>query len=63
VWCRAFWAMKRYYIDKVMLFFKWHDFSAPNTASYGSYLLGALGLGLLCYGIFNFIRAFYEKLA
>jgi hypothetical protein len=34
-----------------------------EEASYGSYLLGALGLGLLCYGIFNFIRAFYEKLA
>ena len=31
-----------------------------ESASYGSYLLGALGLGLLCYGIFNFIRARYE---
>jgi hypothetical protein len=31
-----------------------------ESASYGSYLLGALGLGLLCYGLFNFIRARYE---
>jgi type IV secretory pathway VirB2 component (pilin) len=31
-----------------------------ESASYGSYFLGALGLGLLCYGLFNFIRARYE---
>ncbi len=30
-------------------------------ASYGSYLLGAVGLGLACYGLFNFIRARYES--
>jgi len=35
-------------------------FQFLESASYGSYLLGALGLGLLCYGIFNFIRARYE---
>ncbi len=27
----AFWALKRCYIKKLMLFFKWHDFSAPIT--------------------------------
>jgi hypothetical protein len=27
----------------------------------GSYLLGALGIGLLAYGIFNFVRARYER--
>jgi hypothetical protein len=32
-----------------------------QEASYGSFLLGALGAGLACYGIFNFIRAGYEK--
>lgn len=31
-----------------------------EDASYGSYLLGALGVGLVCYGIFNFVRARYE---
>ncbi|MFN2439614.1 MAG: DUF1206 domain-containing protein [Chitinophagaceae bacterium] len=31
-----------------------------ESTNYGSYLLGAVGLGLLCYGIFNFIRARYE---
>ena len=30
-------------------------------ASYGAYLLGAVGAGLICYGIFNFIRARYEN--
>ncbi len=35
-------------------------FRFVENASYGSYLLAALGLGLLCYGIFNFIRARYE---
>lgn len=30
-------------------------------ASYGSYLLGAVGLGLCCYGLFSFIRAKFEK--
>lgn len=32
-----------------------------ETASFGSYLLGALGIGLICYGIFNFIRARFER--
>jgi hypothetical protein len=32
-----------------------------ERASYGSYLLGTLGLGLFCYGLFNFIRAGYER--
>lgn len=31
-----------------------------QSASYGSYLLAALALGLMAYGIFNFIRARYE---
>jgi hypothetical protein len=29
--------------------------------SYGSYLLGAVGVGLICYGIFNFVRVRYES--
>jgi len=32
-----------------------------ESAPYGSYLLGALGLGLACYGAFNFFRARYER--
>jgi hypothetical protein len=28
---------------------------------FGSYLMGALGLGLVAYGVFNFIRARYEN--
>lgn len=32
-----------------------------ETSPFGSYLLGALGLGLIAYGIFNFIRARYER--
>ena len=35
-------------------------FSFIENASFGSYLLGALGIGLLAYGVFNFIRARYE---
>lgn len=35
-------------------------FSFLADAAYGSYLLGAVGLGLLCYGIFNFVRVKYE---
>lgn len=31
-----------------------------ETSPLGSYLLAALGLGLIAYGIFNFIRARYE---
>lgn len=35
-------------------------FKFLSDAAYGSYLLGAVGFGLLCYGLFNFIRARYE---
>jgi hypothetical protein len=30
-------------------------------ASYGSYLLAAVGVGLICYGVFSFIRARFEN--
>ena len=36
-------------------------FSYLSDWQYGSYLLAAVGTGLLCYGIFNFIRARYEN--
>lgn len=55
------------------LFFRAAIHSAANEAGstakafrfiedtpFGSYLLGALGLGLVAYGVFNFIRARYE---
>lgn len=32
-----------------------------ENASFGSYLLGALGMGLMAYGFFNFVRARYES--
>ena len=32
-----------------------------ETASFGSYMLAALGIGLVCYGGFNFIRARFER--
>jgi hypothetical protein len=35
-------------------------FSFIEDSTFGSYLLGALGIGLIAYGIFNFIRARYE---
>lgn len=35
-------------------------FRIIENTSYGSYLLGALGLGVIAYGIFNFIRARFE---
>jgi hypothetical protein len=35
-------------------------FQFIESSAYGSYLLGALGLGLIAYGIFNFIRARFE---
>lgn len=35
-------------------------FSFVEGLDYGSYLLAAIGLGLICYGIFNFIRAKYD---
>lgn len=28
---------------------------------FGSYLLGAVGFGLICYGVFNFVRARFER--
>lgn len=36
-------------------------FSFLAEASYGSYLLAAVGFGLTCYGVFNFIRVKYES--
>ncbi len=36
-------------------------FSFLENAAYGSYLLGAVGLGLICYGVFNLIRARHER--
>ena len=36
-------------------------FQFIESSTYGSFILGALGLGLLAYGIFNFIRARYER--
>lgn len=36
-------------------------FQSLESSSYGSYLLGALGLGLVAYGVFNFIRAKYQR--
>ena len=36
-------------------------FTFLSESSYGSYLLAAIGLGLICYGVFNFIRVKYEK--
>jgi hypothetical protein len=32
-----------------------------ESSPFGSYLLGVLALGLVCYGVFNFIRARYES--
>ncbi|MEJ8756658.1 DUF1206 domain-containing protein [Pontibacter sp. H259] len=37
-------------------------FSFLENSSYGSYLLGAVALGLLCYGIFMFMRALYQPI-
>lgn len=36
-------------------------FSFISEASYGPYLLAAMGIGLICYGLFNFIRARHER--
>jgi len=36
-------------------------FQFLEEATYGSYLLGAVGFGLACYGVFNFLRARFEK--
>lgn len=35
-------------------------FSFVSDSGYGSYLLGAIAFGLICYGIFSFVRAAYE---
>lgn len=35
-------------------------FSFVSESGYGSYLLGAISFGLICYGIFSFVRAGYE---
>lgn len=36
-------------------------FQFLSTASYGKYLVAAVGLGLIFYGAFNFVRARYER--
>jgi hypothetical protein len=35
-------------------------FGFLESSPYGSYLLGLLAFGLICYGLFNFIRAKYD---
>ena len=37
------------------------SFSFVETSTYGSYLLGGLGLGLVAYGVFCLLRAGFEK--
>jgi hypothetical protein len=36
-------------------------FQFLESSSYGSYMLGALGVGLVLYGVFNVVRARYER--
>lgn len=36
-------------------------FQFLEASPFGSYLLGALGLGLVAFGVFNFLRARYER--
>jgi hypothetical protein len=36
-------------------------FSFLDNGQYGPYFLAAVGIGLICYGAFNFIRARYEN--
>ena len=36
-------------------------FGFLQEIAYGRYILAAVGLGLICYGAFNFIRARYER--
>ena len=38
-------------------------FQFLEEASYGSFLLGAVALGLLCYGVFMFMRARYQPIS
>lgn len=35
--------------------------SMISNVDYGPYLLAMIGIGLICYGFFNFVRARYEK--
>jgi hypothetical protein len=35
--------------------------SVASQGEYGKYILAAIGIGLICYGIFNFIRARFEQ--
>jgi len=37
-------------------------FAFLENASYGSYILGAVALGLICYGVFMFMRARYQPI-
>ena len=37
-------------------------FQFIETSPYGSPLLGALGVGLVAYGVFNFVRARYDRM-
>ncbi|MFD2164051.1 DUF1206 domain-containing protein [Paradesertivirga mongoliensis] len=37
-------------------------FGFVEQSSFGTYLLAALGLGLICYGVMNFVRAVFEKI-
>ena len=36
-------------------------FGAIDNSLVGSYLPAALGIGLIAYGVFNFVRARYER--
>lgn len=36
-------------------------FGFLSKSDYGPYLLGLMAIGLICYGIFNFVRVRYEK--
>ena len=36
-------------------------FSYVQDSPFGTYLLAALGLGLICYGVMNFVRSVFEK--
>ncbi len=36
-------------------------FGFLENSPFGSYMLGAVGAGLICYGIFSFVRAQYER--
>ena len=38
-------------------------FQFLENSSYGSYLLGAVALGLICYGVFMFLRAKYQGIS